>query len=457
MEKYKLLILANILLRIPLLFIIPISMFGDGVERYIPYIFQILDLNFLFSEPPLFLMFWSGLTVFFSGEALYFVWKLVPFLFLIGSLFLLPSIYKIFKLKDREKTIVTALLLFVTPSLFYGEAMMIEMGILFLTLLLIILIEKAKITSMKEFLIIAFVSALMLYTKQTAYFIIAGFILFIFIRKDTKKSKLLNFLAIVLGGLLYLPWFLKNYFFSPVLFTSLSITELISNSLVNFFNTNFLATINAVYHFFWFIPQFSQIKAIGFTGIFALAYWAYYLSFLVLSLILSGLIVAGTVKFARQYKQYLFLMVPLFLFAFFWIFLLGLTSDIRYIFPFQIFFYFFAAKFLQGLKSKFVKKLFYLVIIGLVGLFLVTAYATALRMENKDDQIKEMANRIGGDEFRVISNDDAGLITLRFYSGKIIEYVDSVEGEIINPENKVFESKNYQLFFKKNIYYMHEK
>jgi len=460
MEKYKILILLNLILRIPLLFIIPISMFGDGIGRYIPYSFQILNLQFLFSEPPLLLMFWAGLNLFFSGAILELFWKLVPFLFFIGFLFLLPPIYKILKLKDNEKLIITALLIFSTPSLLYGESLMMEMTVLFFTFLLFLLIEKAKIINLKYCFAIAVATALMLYTKQTGFFIFAGFFIYTFMKNIPKKNKFLIILSLSLGFLFFTPWIIKNFLLStsPSPFTSIPMKEFVLISLKNFFQGSKLDLINKTYHASWFIPLFEQIKSIRFIKILVLPYFTYYFLFLISAFLISIAIIAGIIKFGRKYEMYLFLISPLLVFVIFWGFFLGNYHDSwRYIFNLHLFFYFFAAKFIESIKKERIKKFFYIMIILFVLLSLMTAYATAFRMKNKDNQIREISNIVKENDFRVLSNEGYVTVSLKFYSKKTIEKVIFVDGELKNIENKIFESRDYEVFLKENLYYVHKK
>ena len=458
MEKYKILILLNLIVRISLLFIIPISMFGEGIERYIPYSFKILNSELLFSEPPFILSIWAVLSLFFSGSILEISWKLVPILFLIGSLILLPKIYQILNVNDNEKLIITALLIFSAPSLLYGGSLMMETAMLFFTFLLFLLIEKNKNLNSKHYLSIALITALILYTKQTGYFIFAGFIIYAFVKDITKKNKILTILSLFLGFLFFMPWLIKNILFSPSLFVSVPMKEFALASLKDFLVSSKLGIISNAYHIAWFIPLFDQVKSVTAIKILALPYLGYYILFFVSTLFISIAIIAGAIKYRKKYKTYLFLMLPIILFIILWSFFLGRYHDAgRYLFSFQVFFYFFAAKFIESIKKEKIKKFFYLMIIVFMLLSLMTAYATALKIKSKDNQIREISELVKDDEYRILCNDNYVRVTLKFYSQKVVERALNIDETVKIDGNKIFESRDYQVFFNGNIYYINTK
>jgi hypothetical protein len=456
MEKYKILILLNLVIRISLLFIIPLSMFGDGLQRYIPYSFRILNSELSFSEPPFVLLIWAGLSLFFSGTILEISWKLVPVLFLVGSLILLPKVYELLNVNENQKLIITSLLLFSTPSLLYGSgSLLMESTMLFFTFLLFLLVEKKENLNFRHYLSIALISALMLYTKQTGYFILAGFILYVLVKDNPKKNKTLTILSLCLGLLFFMPWFIKNILFSPSLFVSVPMREFAMANFKNFLLSSKLDIINQGYHFLWLIPLFDQVKSVTSIKVLALPYLCYYLLFFVSALFISVAIIAGAIKYRKEYKDYLFLMLPILVFVVFWSFFLGRYHDGgRYLFSFQIFFYLFAEKFIESIKKGRLKRIFYLMILIFVILSLVTSYATALRIKTKDIQIREISEIVKGDEYRILSNDNFVRVSLKFYSQKVIEMGLDIDENVKDANNKIFESKDYQLFFNGNIYYV---
>ena len=451
MEKYKILILINILIRLPLLFLTPISMFGDGLVRFIPHSYDVIHLNFMFPEPPLLFLFNGLLTFIFSGVVLEFFWKFTSFLFLIGFLCLLPKIYKILKLNEREKLIVTALTIFSTSSLLYGSSIMMETLVLFLTFLIFVLIEK---TNKTNYFIIAILTSLLLYTKQTGYFILMGFFIYIFFKKIPIKNKLLFMLSFAFGFLTYLAWMFKNLFFHIAPLSTIKETILIST--INFFKSNLLTNIitstKETYHYFWFIPLSRQVS---FKGLLSIIYTSYYLLFIFLTLLMSIFIILGIFK--SKQKKYLLLIFPLFVFVIFWGFFAKISNDTgRYLFTFYLFFYFYAVKFVESIKNTKIKKLIYVLILVLIILFIVTAYATAFRMHNKDNQIRQIADIIKNDNFTIIPDNSFARATLGYYSGKEIQEMKEIDKDIKIPENVIFKSQDYQIFLKNKIYYISE-
>jgi len=455
-EKYKILILINILIRIPLLFLTPISIFGDGLVTSIFHSYQLINFNFMFPDPPLFFLIEGLLTFIFSGRVLEFFWKVPAFLFFIGFLFLLPQVYRILKLNENEKLLLTALLIFPTSSLLYGSSIMIEMLVLFFAFAIFILIEKTEMMGKTNYFIMAILTSLMLYSKQTGLFILMGFFIYIFFKKIPIKNKFLFILSLTLGFVTYLGWSLKNYVLNiaPVA----TVKEAIFIPTISFFTsdllTNIITSAKETYLRFWFIPLLGQVN---FKGIFSVAYLGYYILFIILTLFLSFAIIFGIIKFGRRNFSYILLILPLCSFAVLWGFFVGVYGDIgRYSFTFHLFIYFYAVKFIENIKNIKIKRLIYVLIVLLVILFVMTAYATAFRMINKDSQIRQIANIIKNDNFTVIPDNSFARATLGYYSGKKIQEVIEIDKEIKIPKNMIFKSQDYQIFLKNETYYISE-
>jgi len=204
---------------------------------------------------------------------------------------------------------------------------------------------------------------------------------------------------------------------------------------------------------------FEQVKSVTSIKILALPYLFYYILFYLSTFFISITIIAGIIKYGKKYKNYLFLMLPVIILSITWAFFLGFYFDGgRYSFSFHIFFYFFAAKLIGGIKKEKFKKFFYIMIIIVVILSLMTAYATALRIKSKDNQVREISNIVKNDEYRILSNDNYVRVSLKFYSQKVIERVlVDIDETIKRDNNKIFESKDYQVFFNGNIYYVDAK
>lgn len=460
MEKYKILIILNIILRIPLLFLTPISLFGDGLLRFIAHSYELISLNLSFVEPPFFFLIEGGLSLIFSGRILEFFWKVPSFLFFVSFLFLLPSIYRILKLNEKEKLIITALLLFSTHSLLYGSSIMMEMLVLFFAFSIFILIEKTKTMGRPAYFILAILAALMIYTKQTGLFVLMGLILYVFFKDIPIKQKISTGLSLILGYSLYLVWVFKNSFLN--IHAICPIKECILIPFFNFFVIknlifNISISVSETYHRFWFIPLFEQINPVKLTGFLSFAYLNYYIIFIILTLIISFAIIFGAIKFRKSNFKYLVLISPLCGFALLWGFFSGRYLDFgRYLFSFHLFFYFFAAKFIESIKKEYIKKFFYLIIILLVILFTITAYATVFRMQNKDNQIRQIAEVIKYDDFKIVQDSSFARATLGYYTKKHIGETNGINEKCRALKDEIFESKNYQIFLKNKVYYVCE-
>ncbi|MFA7707417.1 MAG: hypothetical protein WCX73_00545 [Candidatus Pacearchaeota archaeon] len=457
MLKAKILIPVNLIIRITLLLLIPISMFSDGIARFIPSSYQVLNLDFSFYTPPLFMILISGWNLFFSSALLEFFWKLTPFLFFILCILLLPKVCCLLKTNSEQRFCISLLFLFSVPSLLYGESILLESLVLFFTLISFILIEDYKNFGRKAYLLIAIVIAMMLYTKQTGYFILAGFFLYICFKKIPKKDKFILMLSLSIGFIASIPWLIKNYLFTGNVLAGATpgAKELIISSLGKLGSINYFELISQVFHYFWMIP----LNKVQFSGFYSLAYLGYYWTFLISSIILSILIILGMIKYRKEHKEYLFLMLPLILFSFGWAFFFLIWNDFgRFTFTFHLLFYFFAVKFVSNIKRENIKRLFYFIFIVFVILSVVTAFATTFYIKSKDTQIRIIANNMKENNFGAFSNSAFIENNLGYYSKKkTVSINKNLTKEDLQLEKDVLSLKDYGVFIKNNSYYIFER
>jgi len=454
MDWHKKLILASIIIRVSLLFLMPISFLHDALMRFIPNSFQILAGDFSFFTPPLFMLIMAVENLFFSGWLLEISWKLISFAFFILTLLLLPKLYSIWNLKNREKTIIAALFLFSTMSLVFGASIMMETLVLFFTIALFVAIEK---TSRWQYFLVALLSAMLLYTKQTAYFILAGFFLYVLVKKIPKKQKFFIILAIFIGFLLFAPWMIKNYVADTPTLAGWSIGEIFKNTVNNFSEFNFLEIFKDLYYWFWMIQSFENVR---FAGILSFLAIVYQISFLFITAILSFGILAGIIKFRKDYWRYYLLIIPIFVVALIFGVFFPSPSDFgRYLFSFHILFYLFAARFIESIKEKSIKRLFYIVIAIFVLLSIITAYGMVLHVADREKEVNGIIEKL--DKNAVVVSDD--LYFLRNYEYVFNKLISldrerlSKEESGVEQENLVYETESFQLFFKEDRYYVYRK
>lgn len=448
-----LLILIAILIRIPLLFFNPISMWADPVFRFIPNTYNILEGDFSFYTPPLLMILSTLPTIFLQGFLLELSWKIIPFLFFILSCFVFIKILKIIELGKTEKIFLLNLFLFSVYSLLMSTTIMLEMPVLFFTLCLFYILEKNEKIDLKLFVIIVLVSALLLYSKQTGYFVLAGFFLYIFFKKIDKKQKKLILMALILGFLLNVPWIIKNNIIYGGFFNA-ELLETQGKRVIDF-GVNFPTLISNSFHYIYRIPLLSKLN---YSGIFFLLSRIYYFAFLVTSILLTSTIFVGIFKFGLKYKKYLLMILPVFLFSCWWVFLspMHCYNDFgRFMFSFYFLFFFFGLKFTENLKNLNIKRFFYLIIILFCILSIVTSFAASLEFNQKDKAIREVANILTSKEGIFVANDMFTSTALTYYSEKKIKFLlkeNKIDENIKCENNLIYSSDNY-LISKNNSAY----
>jgi hypothetical protein len=460
--NYKLIILTilvlAIILRVVLLFIAPISMFTDGIQRYLPNAEKILHGDFSFNDLPLFIIFEAFWILLFNGEMLWLAWKGTAFIFFIGILFLLPSLFKKFNLNNKERIIVMALFFFSTWSLLLSATVMVDMLIAFFTIALFLVIEKYFEKPEKKWLALSIIfSALMALTKLTGYLILAGFGLYIISKfKKTKekiKEKMKCVFSLMVGILITLPWLIKNYLNTGMIFIH-SVTPLIHLHSFSEYLQFFIRT----YHYFW---EFPLAEKVALTGKLAILFNVYYIGTIIITVFISALLIISTIKYCKKHGRFIWLFLPLFLFALiYWPFiLLWSESDSgRYTFPLWIFLFIFIAKYVSRINKKKIRQFCHIIIILFCIVSIISAFGISLHMNSINDQIMEMSETLKQENLEnmvIISNTEFGATSLSYYLGKPVQF--NMPRNVVDPNVKcegerIFESKNFDVFKKNDEY-----
>ena len=447
------LIILGILIRILLLFMNPITMWTDPVARYIPNTFDVLRGDFSFYTPPLMMMINSFPTIFLDGAILEFFWKLTPFIFFLLSVFIFIRILKNIELSELGRVFLLCLFLFSVYSILMSTTIMLEMPVLFFTLFLFYIFEKNDKIDLKLFSIIVRTSALLLYTKQTGYFIFAGFILYNLFKKMDKKQKKLILLALILGLLLNVPWMIKNIaIYGNVLSGEEGVSEVKGIGDIINLDANYLLLTSEIFHLAYRIPYLSELN---YFGIFFVLSRIYYFSFLIVSLFLTIVNIVGIITYGRKYKRYILIILPIFLFVFWLAFLSKnhFTLDFgRYMFSFYFLFFFFGLKFIENIRSVNIKRFLYLIIILFCILSIATSFAMSYEFHKKDIEIRKVAEFIKNKEGIFISDDHYTRHALIFYTGNKIPPLD--EGIKCQGGRKIYSSLKYKIYLNENKYYV---
>lgn len=448
-------IAAAIALRIFLLFLSPVSMFADGISRYLPAAMQAVNGNFSFFDFPVFIILEAVWALFLKGKALWIAWKATSFIFFIAILFLLPKIFRKFNLSMEEKIISLAIFLFSTWSLLLSASVMQETLSAFFFLALFIAIENYhEKPSNKNIFAMVLLAALLLLTKATGYILMAGFGLYILCRKSSAKRRMLLILFLVFGMLLAAGWPIKNYIATGKAFVAAPHGESLFHSFSEYKIMFFQA-----YHYFWEIPMPSKVELSGFGGFggaFHILYSLYYMASLAITALLSFLIIAALFKYCRRYKEYIALILPVTLFSLiYWSFFVGHTVDAgRYIFPVWIFISIFSAKFAASMKNKTIKFIVYMIIFGFCVVSIASALGIAMHMHSIDSQIVQISHKLEdvgaiNAQTKLISNDEFTANCLSFYTGKTAFFNlgrNVIDTSLNCSGNPLFSSENFDVF-----------
>lgn len=437
----------NLLVRFPLFFIIPISMFSDGVFRLLPNSIQLYSGNISFYTPPLYMLVQGFYTLFLKGILLEYFWKLTSLISLILiALVVFPKISSRLNLNKEENIISYILLLFSTWSLLFGAAVQIEMFLTLLTLsAFLVLISALKSPSSKNIFFLVLFIALMVYTKQTSFFYIAGFGLYALASKVKPRNKILVIVALIIGVLLLFPWYLKNlsvYGSDNLLIGILGEADSASDvarsgKFIEFGKIDYLDQAIKSYHYFWEIPLSEKANLGFFFNIY------HYLAIFV-TLIITLFIVLGIIKYGKEHLSLLLLILPsLFFSLIYWNYLTFYQfQDVgRHTFPIHIFLYIFAAKFISGLKNINLKKLSYLIIAGFVILSIVSAYGISWNIYGKDKELREISILIKDYNGKIKTDYIFSEVALEFYAKK--SRADILPDNSISCEDNIIYSKSY--------------
>lgn len=446
-------IIFAVLIRIPLLFLNPVTMWADPSFRYLPNTHDVLEGDFTFYTPPLLMIINALPTIFLDGTILEFAWKLTPFIFFLLSVFIFIKILNIIELKRIGKIFLLCLFLFSVYSILMSTSIMLEMLVLFFTLALFYIFEKNERINLRLFFIISVTSALLLYSKQTGYFVLAGFLLYTIFKKMDRRQKKLILMALLLGFLLNAPWIIKNNVVYGS-FLSTGYGEEGTGGIAEWvdFDKNPLSLISRIFHLAYRIPSLDKLN---YSGIFFILSRIYYFSFVIASILLSLTIVIGLVKFGSKYKRYLLIILPIFLLVFWFAFLFHMhyTHDFgRYMFSLYFLFFFFSLKFIESLKSSNAKRFFYLIIILFCIFSVVTSFAMSYEFHKKDIEIRKVNDFMIDKEGNFIADDHFTKHALTFYSGKKI--LQSNEGIACNEGEEIYSNQKYKIYLRDLEYYI---
>jgi len=421
-------------------------MWADPVVRFIPNTYNVIEGDLSFYTPPLLMIMNALPAIFLDGFVLELILKFTPFLFFILSCFVFLKILKIIDLKKFEKILLLCLFLFSIYSILMSTTIMLEMLVLFFTLCLFYILEKNEKIGVELFIILSLLSTLLVYSKQTGYFILTGFFLYIIFKKIDKKQKKFILLALLTGLLLNSPWIIKNKIIHGTFFGS-EIVEMEGKSLVDF-NTNYFQLISFSFHYFYRIPLLSKLD---YGGIFFILSRTYYFSFLTISFLLSATILVGIFKFGLKYKKYLLMITPIFLLSFWWTFFSPIHSynDFgRFMFSFYFLFFFFGLKFIESVKKINLKRFFYAIIILFCIFSLITSFAASFEFNKKDKEIKKLAEVIKEKEGSFASNDMFTSTVLTYYSKKNVQFLlseNKIDENIKCSRGLIYSSEKYKI------------
>lgn len=446
-------IVLAVILRIILLFVTPISMFADPVIRYLPDAEKVLRGNFYFNDMPLFVVIEAFWMLLFKGNLLWLAWKSTSLIAFFGILLLLFPLFKRFQLDKGEQIVALALFLFSTWSLILSVTVMQDMMLAFFALALFLSIEGyIERHSNKKALVLALLAVLMISTKLTGYFILAGFCLYILSKSNVKvKERIKLVIYLIAGTSITLLWLVKNYMTSGLVYIHSVTPQIYLHSFAEYIDY----TIK-MYHYFWEIPM--PIK-VNLEGIFLLFYNLYYIITLTVTLIVTLLILAGIFRYFKKYKQYILLILPLGCFIFYWVFVIywGPHDAGRYAFPLLLFLFIFPVKLIGNIKKRGMRNIAYMIIAAFCILSIISAFGITLHMNKINSQILQINKALQESKAtgNFITNDEFTGCALTFYLKKPVIF--GLEKNIRDTSipctgELIFFSEDYDVFKENNEY-----
>lgn len=444
-----LLILVSILLSFILLILRPVTMFPDGIARYLPNAKQLLQGDISFYSNPLFISFEAFWILLFKGNALLFAWKLTSFIFFVITAILLTEFMNKTNMGKIERLIFCSMFLFSTWTLLLSTAVLQDMLLACLTLAAFLCIENYFDKAEPLWAIAVIISiAAMLYTKASGYIILLGFFLYVIAKKIKWNMKIRCIVLLITGLIIGLPWAIKNQILTGHSFLGTSEEAQIvveSGKLFQFGTIDYWQKFVETFHYFWEIPLPSKT---GFAAnpLFNL----YHITALVVMGLFSIIFILSVIKYLKKHSDYLLLIGPLFAFSvIYWPFITYFDSSDagRYSFPFFVFMFLFISRFIAGLKNRRIRIIAYLLVVAFCLLSIASAFGITLHMRNLDSQILKMVEVIPHDA-NVRANDMFTSTALSFYLNK--KLIFGQEGNVIDTAvscngEPVFYSKNFDV------------
>ncbi len=448
-EIVNLILLSSIALSFILLVLRPISMFPDGIARYIPNANQLLQGDISFYSFPLFISFEAFWMLLFKGKALWFAWKLTSFLLFVATAVLLTEFMSEMNLGRKERIVLSSMFLFSTWTLLLSSAILQDMLLASLALAAFICIQNYMRNPKCSWAFGVVISiAAILYTKASGYFILAGFFLFV-IAKRAKVGEKIRCLALLFAGLLLgLPWLIKNQIVTghALLGTSQEAALVIeSGRLFQFGTINYWTKFVETFHYFWEIPLPYRT---GLSG--SPLFIAYHIAAIAVMAFFSVIFILSIFKYLRKNLDYFLLIGPLFAFSvIYWPFITYFDSSDagRYSFPFFVFMFMFIAKFIVGLKNKNLRIISYLFVVAFCILSVASALGITLHIRNIDSQVVRIAEILPADS-DVRANDMFTSTALSFYLDRRLTFgqLGNVIDEAVKcDKNIIFSSRNFDV------------
>jgi len=326
-------------------------------------------------------------------------------------------------LNNGGRTLLLALFSLNVYSLLLSTTIMLEMLVLFFTLCLFYIFEKEIKMDIKWFFIVLFCSALLLYSKQTGYFILGGFGLYLLFDKREIREKIKGFFALGGGFILNLPWLIKNQIlYGNMLSVGTGVADSLSNNQFISLPTNVAYLSFKTLEYFYRIPP---LEKLNYSGIFLVASRVYYFGFLICGAILSFLILEGILKYGREYFRWIILILPTLVLSIMWTFFIyhhAYCDFGRYLFSFYFILFSFGIRVIE--KTKGVKKnVLCLIVILFCLLSIVTSVATSYKFKTQDDELRIVGTKIQNLNGTFICNDMFSASVLKYYSGKEVDFL----------------------------------
>ncbi len=420
------------MVRLPLLLLTPGSFLTDGYQNYVWSADAILKGSLDFWYPPAYIALVSGIRGIFGLEAAAILYR-IPSIVAFGLWFWAWD--AVLRKLDISRAVANSVLLvssflawpLVSSVVFHNDMFFAALAA---CLLYVLLLEKK---SRAIWGLTAILVTLLLYTKPSAVFILAGAGIMILVNRNWKdifaKSS-----AFVVGGILFIPWIIKNLNEFGTLYISASSEELARGS--QFIGARFMSQLELVQSYLWYYPNRDQLAGfLGQEGIVVMLAASYYLVNVFVFAALTVLAFYGFLMLFKNrtepYTKLFWFAGPVAFFSIFywpWFGQYNFWDTGRYLIPVIPILVLFTLVAVSQLKSRILKLFIAVVLLAAMILSVVNVFAITYTYNQREQRVQELVSELkqeNPDLEAVFTDITYTRITFNYYWGSLVAAEDT--------------------------------